>query len=141
MVDRNPDREVDNRTRQAPGTNERGKYETSSAEIDQVGSHFHRFRRTKHGRGERGQRAQDVYKRQLVNRSEEPERAEVVLRRGSFAGTARVRCVTGTGRPSAVDGVEEADLDDATVSTRDAQVVVELPARSFTLVEAGLQGA
>jgi hypothetical protein len=37
--------------------------------------------------------------------------------------------------------VEEADLDDATVSTRDAQVVVELPARSFTLVEAGLQGA
>jgi hypothetical protein len=77
----------------------------------------------------------------LVNRSEEPERAEVVLRRGSFAGTARVRCVTGTGRPSAVDGVEEADLDDATVSTRDAQVVVELPARSFTLVEAGLQGA
>jgi hypothetical protein len=42
----------------------------------------------------------------MVNRSEQEERVEIVLRDAAFTGSARVRCLTASRRPSAVPGVE-----------------------------------
>ena len=77
----------------------------------------------------------------LVNRSDHAELTEIILRQGSFVSAARLRYLTGTGRPSPVEGVEEADLTDATAETKETTLVLELPARSFTLVEASVESA
>jgi alpha-N-arabinofuranosidase len=76
----------------------------------------------------------------LVNRSQHSERVEVVLRDGSFEGAARLRCVTGTGRKSAVPGVEEADLSEGSEEAKGSTLVLDLPASSFSLVEAAVSG-
>ncbi len=77
----------------------------------------------------------------LVNRSEEPEEVVVELREGAFAGPARLRTVTGTGRRSPVPGVEEADVSEGSEKASGSSVVLVLPARSFTLVEVALARA
>jgi alpha-L-arabinofuranosidase len=77
----------------------------------------------------------------LVNRSEQPERAEITLAHGGFAGPARLRCATGTTRQAPVAGVQEADLATGTAEPTETTLVLELPASSFTLVEAGIKGA
>jgi alpha-L-arabinofuranosidase len=75
----------------------------------------------------------------LVNRSERAERVEVSLRQGAFAGPARLRCLTGTDRATAVEGVQAADLAEGTAEPKDATLVLELPDRSFTLIEVGIK--
>ena len=66
------------------------------------------------------------------------ERIEITLSNGEFAGSARVRTVTGTGRPSLVPGVEEADLVEGSEDAKGSTLVLVLPASSFSLVEADL---
>jgi alpha-L-arabinofuranosidase len=77
----------------------------------------------------------------LVNRSEQPERAEITLTGGAFAGLARLRCATGTTRQAPVAGVQETDLTTGTAEPGETTLILELPASSFTLVEAGIRGA
>jgi len=72
----------------------------------------------------------------LVNRSEEKEEVEILLRHLSFRGTVRRRNVTGSSKPLAPEGCEPVELDDDVATAHDDSVVLELPARSFTLVEA-----
>jgi alpha-L-arabinofuranosidase len=76
----------------------------------------------------------------LVNRSERAETAEITLRRGSFTGPAQIRCLTGTGRTAEIEGVEEADLTQGTAAPSHATLALELPDRSFTLIEAAISG-
>ena len=79
----------------------------------------------------------------LVNRSEQTEQVQISLRDGVFTGPATVRCLTGTGKTVQADGiagVEEADLAAGTVDPGGGGLVLELPDRSFTLVEASIAG-
>jgi alpha-N-arabinofuranosidase len=76
----------------------------------------------------------------LVNRSEQAEPVEISLRRGAFTGPAQIRCLTGTGRAAAVEGVEEADLTDGAAAPKNDTLTLKLPDRSFTLVEAAISG-
>jgi alpha-N-arabinofuranosidase len=78
----------------------------------------------------------------LVNRSESEEQVRLVLRRGGFAGTARIRRVTSGGRRSTtIPGVEVVDLVDETLDSSETSLVVDLPASSFALLECSLDGA
>jgi alpha-N-arabinofuranosidase len=77
----------------------------------------------------------------LVNRSEHPERVRLRLRDGALTGPARLRSLTGTGKPLLADGitgVEAADLASGTADPTDGELVLDLPDRSFTLVEADI---
>jgi len=74
----------------------------------------------------------------LANRSEQEERVELRLRDASFAGTARIRSVGGTGRPSVVSGVVDVEVTEGSEDPRGGSLVLELPAKSFTLIESGL---
>ncbi len=77
----------------------------------------------------------------LVNRSEQPGQVRLRLRDGALTGSARLRCLTGTGQPLQADGitgVEESDLTTGTVDPRGGELVLDLPDRSFTLVEADI---
>ena len=72
----------------------------------------------------------------LVNRSEHAERAVISLRHGLFAGPARLRCLTGTTTATRVSGVAGADLAEGTAAPAGGTLVLDLPDRSFTLIEA-----
>jgi alpha-N-arabinofuranosidase len=77
----------------------------------------------------------------LVNRSEHSERVRVRLRDGALTGPARLRCLTGTGKALQADGitgVEESDLATGTANPREGELVLDLPDRSFSLVEADI---
>jgi alpha-L-arabinofuranosidase len=77
----------------------------------------------------------------LVNRSEHTERVRLRLRDGALTGPARLRCLTGTGKALQADGitgVEESDLGTGTATPRDGELVLDLPDRSFSLVEADI---
>ena len=76
----------------------------------------------------------------LINRSEQEERTDLVLERGKIAGPVQVTCVTGTGRPSLIEDVEEARCSEGEVTPTAGRLVVDLPARSFTLVAAKIEG-
>ncbi len=72
----------------------------------------------------------------LINRSEHAERAVISLRQAAIAAPARIRCLTGTGSPGRIAGVEETSLDDGSAAPADGVLALDLPDRSFTLVEA-----
>ncbi len=72
----------------------------------------------------------------LINRSEHAERAVISLRHGFFAGPARLRCLTGTTAATRVSGVAGADLAEGTAAPAGSTLVLDLPDRSFTLIEA-----
>jgi alpha-N-arabinofuranosidase len=72
----------------------------------------------------------------LINRSEHAERAVISLRHGLFTGPARLRCLTGTTTPTRVSGVVGADLSEGTAASAGNTLVLDLPDRSFTLIEA-----
>jgi alpha-N-arabinofuranosidase len=77
----------------------------------------------------------------LVNRSEQPGQVRLCLRDGALTGPARLRCLTGTGKAVQADGitgVEESDLATGTVDPRGGELILDLPDRSFTLVEADI---
>jgi alpha-L-arabinofuranosidase len=77
----------------------------------------------------------------LVNRSEQPGQVRLCLRDGALTGAARLRCLTGTGKAVQADGitgVEESDLATGTVDPRGGELILDLPDRSFTLVEADI---
>jgi alpha-L-arabinofuranosidase len=77
----------------------------------------------------------------LVNRSpDEPETAEVVLRDRAFDGPARIRTVTAArpGDARTLPDVETARLEEGSENTKDGMVVVQLPPRSFTVIEAAM---
>jgi alpha-N-arabinofuranosidase len=76
----------------------------------------------------------------LVNRAEAGERAELVLQPGTFDGQAKVTCVTAAGSSSRIAGVAEAQCSEGDVSPSGPRLVIDLPACSFTLVEACLGG-
>ncbi|HLI01439.1 MAG TPA: alpha-L-arabinofuranosidase C-terminal domain-containing protein, partial [Acidimicrobiales bacterium] len=76
----------------------------------------------------------------LVNRSESPERVELVLRDREFDGVAQLRVVTAGGPSPAVTGVETVELDEVQEHPNGGVLVAELPARSFTLLEAPVLG-
>ena len=72
----------------------------------------------------------------LINRSEQAERAVLSLRSGRFARPVRLRCLTSAGQAVQVRGVEHADLSEGSAAPADGVLVLDLPDRSFTLVEA-----
>jgi len=77
----------------------------------------------------------------LINRSEQGQRVRLRLRDGALAGPARLRSLTGTGKPLPADGitgVEDADLTAGTADPDGGELVLDLPDRSFTLVEADI---
>jgi alpha-N-arabinofuranosidase len=76
----------------------------------------------------------------LVNRSEHDELTELTLERGIIAGPAQVTCVTGTGQPSSIEDVEQARCSEGEMVPSGSRLAVDLPARSFTLVEAKIEG-
>jgi hypothetical protein len=74
----------------------------------------------------------------LVNRNaDHPETAEITLRDHNFAGPAEIRTVTAGGSRVLPD-VEAAHLERGTETPRDGTVVLALPPRSFTLIEAAI---
>ena len=75
----------------------------------------------------------------IVNRSQEPERAEVVLVHHAFAGTAKMTCATGTGRPSGAEAVEHTNIETGEVVPKGARLVLDLPPSSFTMIESGIE--
>jgi hypothetical protein len=75
----------------------------------------------------------------MVNRSEQEERVEIVVRDASFAGAARIRCLSGPGHPSSVAGVEATEVSEGTEDPKGATLVLLLPPRSFTAVESALR--
>lgn len=74
----------------------------------------------------------------LVNRSEDVERVEVVLKTEMFARRGRLQTVVGSDRPSPVPGVQEASTHEGEVEPKDAVVVLDLLPKSFTLFESGI---
>ena len=73
----------------------------------------------------------------LVNRSENEERTELILQRGSFEGPAKVTSVTGTGRASRIEAVEEARSSEGEVMPTGSRLKMDLPPRSFTFMATG----
>jgi alpha-N-arabinofuranosidase len=75
----------------------------------------------------------------VVNRAEHDVTAELVLTEGTFAGPVRLRTVTAErdAGARALPDVESATLDDGTERPEGARVVLTLPAKSFTSVQAG----
>jgi alpha-L-arabinofuranosidase len=77
----------------------------------------------------------------LVNRSpSDPETAEVLLRDHEFDGPAVVRSVTAglPGDSRTLPDVETAHLESGSEDTRGGVVVIRLPPRSFTVIEAAM---
>jgi alpha-N-arabinofuranosidase len=80
----------------------------------------------------------------LVNRSpSEAETAEVRLRDCVFNGPARIRTVTAAapkspGAARTLPNVEAAQLEEGSEPTKDGVVAVQLPPRSFTVIEANI---
>jgi alpha-L-arabinofuranosidase len=77
----------------------------------------------------------------VVNRGEAEEQVEVTLQGAMFANGAELRCLTGTGRlvpVGAAGGVEEVDLAQVIVEPKGDTLALEVPARSFSLLEANL---
>jgi len=76
----------------------------------------------------------------LVNRSPEDELAEVLLRDRAFDGPARIRTVTAArpGDARTLPDVEAARLEEGSEDTKDGEVTVRLPPRSFTVIEAAM---
>jgi alpha-L-arabinofuranosidase len=79
----------------------------------------------------------------LVNRNpDEPETVEVVLRDLAFGGTAEIRTVT-EGREDdtrALPDVEKVRTEEGTENTKDGTVVITLPPKSFSTIEAAMTG-
>jgi alpha-L-arabinofuranosidase len=78
----------------------------------------------------------------LVNRNpDETQTAELLLRDHTFSGTALIRTVT-AGRydknSRVLPDVEAANLEEGSVAANGETVVIELPPRSFTVLEAAL---
>jgi alpha-L-arabinofuranosidase len=76
----------------------------------------------------------------VVNRSEQDERVEIVVRDRAFAGPATLRSLTASEGPSPLEGVAPAELTEGTEQTSGGSLVVTLPASSFTLIETDLAG-
>jgi alpha-L-arabinofuranosidase len=78
----------------------------------------------------------------LVNRSEKPERAEVMLVHHAFSGAANMTCATASGQLAGPGGVEGTNIETGEVkptgATGGGKLVLDLPARSFTMVESGI---
>ena len=74
----------------------------------------------------------------IVNRSEGEEKAEIRLHEHVFDAKVRARTITSAGRPTRVGALEQVDLSDSTTPTHGNNFVMDLPARSFTLFEAGM---
>ncbi len=72
----------------------------------------------------------------LVNRATSAVSLDIELACASFSGAARLRFVTASDRPSAVEGVASANVDDSTEPAGGSRLRLELPACSFLLVEA-----
>jgi hypothetical protein len=68
---------------------------------------------------------------------------EIVVRDRAFDGDASVRIVTGETDAAArtLPDVETAKLEEVTESTSGSTLVLDLPAKSFALVEAALTAA
>jgi alpha-L-arabinofuranosidase len=79
----------------------------------------------------------------LVNRSTDGERVEIVVRDRAFDGDASVRIVTGETDAAArpLPDVETAKLEEVTEATSGSTLVLDLPAKSFAVVEAALTAA
>lgn len=74
----------------------------------------------------------------LVNRGEHAERVEITLRHENFTGVAQVKVVTASAQASRIAGVEEVSVEEGEVEPKDAVAILDLPAKSFTLFEAGI---
>jgi alpha-L-arabinofuranosidase len=75
----------------------------------------------------------------LVNRSESQEKAEIRLRDGLFGAAVRVRTLTGSNKPKQPRGAEQVELSDTSTNTQGSGTVLDLPPKSFTLLEAPLE--
>ena len=75
----------------------------------------------------------------LVNRSESQEKAEIRLRDGLLGAVVRVRTLTGSSKPKQPAGTEQVELSDTSTNTRGSGTVLDLPPKSFTLLEADLE--
>jgi hypothetical protein len=78
----------------------------------------------------------------LVNRHpDEPQTAELLLRDYNFAGPATITTVTegGAAEPRVLPDVATAHLEHGTETPSGLTTVLNLPARSFTVVEAPIQ--
>jgi alpha-N-arabinofuranosidase len=77
----------------------------------------------------------------LVNRSpQEPEPVELIVRDHAFDGDAVVRTVTAerSDKSRVLAEVETASLEQGSVAAKDGTLVITLPPRSFTVIEAAL---
>jgi len=77
----------------------------------------------------------------MVNRNpDEPETTEIVLRDHAFDRTVAIRTVTAGNREQSrvLPDVETANLEEGSVTAANGTVVITLPPRSFTVLEAGL---
>ncbi|HEX3788830.1 MAG TPA: alpha-L-arabinofuranosidase C-terminal domain-containing protein [Pseudonocardiaceae bacterium] len=76
----------------------------------------------------------------MVNRSDETQRVELDLPGAGFGGPARVRTLTQERSPAGrvLPDVETAVLDEVTEKPYGSSLVLDLPARSFTVLEAPL---
>ena len=71
----------------------------------------------------------------LVNRSESQEKTEIQLRGHLFGTVVRVRTITSAPEPGPL-GLDAVNMEDFTVTALGNALVVDLPAKSFTLLEA-----
>jgi alpha-N-arabinofuranosidase len=72
----------------------------------------------------------------VVNRSDDEARVEVALADGVFDGPVRVRTMTGDPEARVAPGIEAARVEEGSEKAADSRVLLTLPARSFTVVEA-----
>lgn len=75
----------------------------------------------------------------IVNRGPtSPDTVEVRIRDSSFTGAARVRTLTGDENPASrpAPDIEGARMEESSPAPRGDTVLVEVPPRSFTVVEA-----
>ena len=71
----------------------------------------------------------------LVNRSESQEKTEIQLRGHLFGAVVRARTITSASEPHPA-GLDTVAMEDFTVTGHRSAVVVDLPPKSFTLLEA-----
>ena len=71
----------------------------------------------------------------LVNRSESQEKTEIQLRGHLFGAVVRARTITSAPEPGPL-GLDAVNMEDFTVTAHGNALVVDLPAKSFTLLEA-----
>jgi hypothetical protein len=69
----------------------------------------------------------------------EPGKAEIRLRDGLFGAAVRVRTLTGSNKPKQPRGAEQVELSDTSTNTNGNGAVLDLPPKSFTLLEASLE--